>query len=315
MRALPGTRGPVRHGIYGLTGKTGVGRLCTVTGPEAVPAAVVGALLRYPVKSMLGEAVTAADVTERGMPYDRALALVHRGSGKVASAKNPRLWRRLLTLSAEAAPEAVRILLPDGKELRSTDADVDQRLSDVLEQPVTLTARPPERAELDRAHPDEVLREGVRARVGVDVGRLGGAAPAGTFFDFAPLHLITSATLRRIGELSPQGAPAVARYRPNIVIDGAGSGFVENDWLGRDLRIGDHLTLRVIARTPRCAIPTLRHGALPRDTGALRVPAAHNRVAPMPDSDPQPCAGVYAQVLRPGRITPGSPLTLLPAAG
>ena len=49
-------------------------------------------------------------------------------------------------------------------------------------------------------------------------------------------------------------------------------GFGGNDWLGRDLRVGDDLVVRVIARTPRCAVPTLAHGALPRDTEALRVP-------------------------------------------
>ncbi|WP_237405123.1 MOSC domain-containing protein [Actinacidiphila reveromycinica] len=286
-----------------------------MTGDEAVSPCVVGALLRYPVKSMLGEEVGAAEVTERGLPHDRGLALVHRESGKVASAKNPRMWRRLLTLSAHATPAAVRIVPPDGKALWSTDADVDERLSELLGQPVVLTGRPPAGAELDRAHPDEVLRHGIRAPVGVDVGRLGGAAPEGTFFDFAPLHLITSATLRRIGELSPLGAVDVARYRPNIVVDGAGAGFAENDWLGRDLRIGERLTLRVIARTPRCAVPTLAHGPLPRDTHALRVPAAHNRVEPMADSDPQPCAGVYAQVVRPGRVAVGDRLTLLAAGG
>jgi hypothetical protein len=55
-------------------------------------------------------------------------------------------------------------------------------------------------------------------------------------------------------------------------------------------------------------VPTLAHGDLPRDTEALRVLARHNRVSPMADSDPEPCAGVYAQVLRPGRIRTGDPV-------
>ncbi len=57
-------------------------------------------LRRYPVKSMLGEEVPASDVTGRGLAHDRALALVHTETGKVASAKNPRLWRGLLKLAA-----------------------------------------------------------------------------------------------------------------------------------------------------------------------------------------------------------------------
>jgi hypothetical protein len=72
----------------------------------------------------------------------------------------------------------------------------------------------------------------------------------------------------------------VERYRPNIVI-------------------------RTMSRTPRCAIPTLEHGDLPRDTAALRVLADHNRLTPVDPLAPQPCAGAYAQVLHPGRIGVG----------
>jgi hypothetical protein len=72
-----------------------------------------------------------------------------------------------------------------------------------------------------------------------------------------------------------------------------------------DLRIGSDLIIAVIARTARCAIPTLEHGDLPRDVAALRVLAGHNRIKPRDDLGPQPCAGVYARVLRPGRIRLG----------
>ena len=59
----------------------------------------VAALRRYPVKSMLGEDVGAGEVTFSGLVGDRRLALVSRSTGKIASAKLPRLWRDLLTLS------------------------------------------------------------------------------------------------------------------------------------------------------------------------------------------------------------------------
>jgi uncharacterized protein YcbX len=84
----------------------------------------------------------------------------------------------------------------------------------------------------------------------------------------------------------------------------------ENDWAGHDLRIGSDLTLRVMSRTPRCAIPTLEHGDLPRDTAALRVLADHNRVIPVEPLAPQPCAGAYAQVLQPGRNRVGDVVRL-----
>ncbi|HEX3308409.1 MAG TPA: MOSC N-terminal beta barrel domain-containing protein, partial [Streptosporangiaceae bacterium] len=257
-------------------------------------------LRRYPVKSMLGEDLDAAEVSRSGLARDRRLAVVSRRTGKVASAKYPRLWRDMLTLSAEALDDAARITLPDGKTVSSTDPGVDEVLSAVLGQPVTLTDTPPPGASLDRAVPEAVLREGINAQVAATLIEIGAAAPPGTFVDFAPLHLITTATLDRIAELSPYRRVRLERYRPNVVIGTVADGFTENDWLGRDLHVGDELVLRVIARTPRCAIPTLAHGDLPRDTEALRVVARHNRVRPLPEADPEPCAGVYAEVLHPG---------------
>src|SRR4029077_7311897 len=270
----------------------------------------VTVLRRYPVKSMLGEDLQESDVSRSGLARDRRLAGVSRRTGKVASAKYPRLWRDLLTLSAEALDEGGRITLPGCPTMRSTDRGVDQPLSTLLAEPVTLTATPPPGASLDRAVPEAVLRSGTRARVPATLIELGAAAPPGTFVDFAPLHLLTTATLDRIAELSPYRRVRLERYRPNIVIRTDAGGFPENDWLGRDLHVGDELVLRVIARTPRCAVPTLAHGDLPRDTEALRVVARHNRIRPLPDVDPARCAGVYAQVLHPGRIRTGDRVRL-----
>ncbi|MFG2104523.1 MOSC N-terminal beta barrel domain-containing protein [Micromonospora echinaurantiaca] len=326
-------------------------------------------LWRYPVKSMLGERLSAAEVTATGVTGDRGLALVHWETGRVASAKHPRRWRGLLTLRASgAAPGPVRIILPDGRTVSSVDAEVDEVLSRVLGAPVTLTGTPPDGAVLDRARPEAVLDAGVTADVPVDLSPLGTAAP-GTFFDFAPIHLVTTATLRRLatettgppagatgrgggGATGPFGDATSApddrasglpgpptgarddragrpgdptrapddraggegpgdgfepvRYRPNLVIDVPADGFVENGWVGRELRIGDALVLRVLAATPRCAVPTLAHGELPRQVAALRAAARLNRVAPLPQLDPQPCVGAYALVVRAGRVAQGA---------
>jgi uncharacterized protein len=270
----------------------------------------VSVLRRYPVKSMLGEDVDASDVTFTGLAGDRRLAVLSRVTGKIASAKFPRLWRDLLTASAAIADGAVRITLPEGKIVCSSDADVDAVLSDLVNQPVTLTATPPPGAALDRAVPEAVLRDGVDAPVPAELMEIGGGGPPGTFVDFAPLHLLTTSTLDRIAELSPYRRADLERYRPNIVVRTDAPGFTENDWLERNLSIGDDLLVRVIVRTPRCAVPTLAHGALPRNPDALRVLARHNRIEPLDTLAPEPCAGVYAEVLRPGHIRIGDPVRL-----
>jgi len=277
---------------------------------------MVARLRRYPVKSMLGEDMNAVMVGRHGLAGDRRLAVVSRTTGKIASAKHPRLWRDLLTLSAAGDPAAgtataaVSITLPGGKTIWSTYADVDEVLSALLGEPVMLTAVPPLGASLDRAVPEAVLRKGVAAEVPVEIMEIGGGGPPGTFVDFAPVHLLTTSTLDRVAELSPHRNAHPERYRPNIVIRTTAPGFTENDWLGQSLRIGDELVLGVIARTPRCAVPTLAHGGLPRDVEALRVLTRHNRVQPLESADPEPCAGVYAEVLAPGRIQRGDPVRL-----
>jgi uncharacterized protein len=245
----------------------------------------VARLRRYPVKSMLGEELRSADVSVDGIAGDRAFGLIHDETGKVVSAKNPRLWRAMLTFTAIGFPD-VAITGPDGDPVKD--------LSDALGHRVTLADALPEGATLDRSRPDEVLRHGITAITNADIIELTGR----TFHDFAALHLITTATLDALGGREAE------RYRPNIVIETPGlSGFPENDWLGREFRLGGDVIVRIIARTPRCAIPTLSHGDLPRNADALRLAAARNRVAPMPDLDAQPCAGAYAQVLIPGQIT------------
>jgi MOSC domain-containing protein len=271
----------------------------------------VRTLRRYPVKSMLGEDIAAADVTGAGLAGDRGLALIHQTTGRVVSAKNPRLWRAMLTLAATLNGESVKITFPDGKISWSTDADVDDVLSEFLGQPVTLTATPPEGAAMEHADPDMVNERGLTADAETTLIEVSAGAPDGTFFNFAPLHLITTATLDQVGELHParDGGPvSLLRYRPNVVISTPDQrGFTENDWLDHELAIGGDLVVRVVARTPRCAVPTLPHGAtVDRDPEALRIVARHNRVAPRAGSaGTEPCAGVYAEVVRPGVIGTG----------
>lgn len=49
-------------------------------------------LWRFPVKSILGEELEKVEVTEWGLVGDRAFRLVDVGTGRVASAKNPKSW-------------------------------------------------------------------------------------------------------------------------------------------------------------------------------------------------------------------------------
>ena len=275
------------------------------SGPNASGAVPmrVQALLRYPVKSMLGETVDRLSVDERGAEGDRRLALLDGETGHVASAKNPRLWRDLLTCTAHADAQGVRIRLPDGTDVAADDPGVDELISRLTGRPVRLVTQRPDGATLVRPDPERLLELGLDAEVGGRILRIAAATPGESFTDEAPLHAITTATLEHIGV-------EALRYRPNLVITTPPDypPYAENDWVGGEIAIGE-ARLRVLTATSRCVVPTLEHGRLPRAPQALRIPAAENRLD-TGGHGKQPCAGAYLAVVTKGVIRVGDHVTL-----
>lgn len=280
---------------------------------KAEEVGVVETLRRYPVKSMLGEEQEALMVRRRGVMGDRAWAVFDTTTGKIASCKRPKLWRDLLSCAGATSGDGTEITLPDGRVHAAGDPDLDRALSGLTGRNVRLIDTPPEGAAIDRAHPEVALAAGLDADVDYSVLVLGGGAPPGTFLDYAPLHLITAATLNSI--TAALGAEPIEpiRYRPNVIIRSpAGAGrFPENDWISCIVKIGEEVELKVILQTPRCSIPMLAHGTLPPRTDALRILAERNRVD-IPGFGDQPCAGVYVAVARDGVIRKGDPVRLGP---
>jgi uncharacterized protein YcbX len=76
--------------------------------------------------------------------------------------------------------------------------------------------------------------------------------------------------------------------------------FVENDWPGKTLTIGD-VRLAVLLAVPRCVITTLRQGDLPADREVLRTISQHNSLDL--GVGMLPCLGVYADVTSGGEIS------------
>jgi hypothetical protein len=275
----------------------------------------VDALFRYPVKSMAGETLASATIGDRGVLGDRAYALVDGETGKVVSAKNPRRWSTLLDFGAAylaepqagADPPPVRITLPDGTTVASDDAEVHATLSRALGRQVRLETAPPEHAALENFTP---ALEGLvdPAADTVHDSQIALVAP-GTFFDAAPLHVVTTASLRRLGELAPGSDFSPRRFRPNVVVAVPGaSGFVENDWIGHELTIGGMIASAFLA-APRCVMTTVGQPGLPRDLGVLQTVATHNRLD-IPGLGPSSCVGIYAIVAQGGTVTRGDAVEL-----
>src|SRR5262249_50610466 len=158
--------------------------------------------------------------------------------------------------------------LPDGTQLASRDPDLDARLSEVLGREVRVVATPPADAAYDDLWPDI---EGVAPDEFIDETRTStsddgrpistlpvGLLAPGTFQDLAPLTIMTVQSLHHAEKLQPDSRWDVRRFRPNLLVDldDGSEGFIENDWNGRRIAIGE-ATIEVFASTPRCVMTTL----------------------------------------------------------
>jgi uncharacterized protein YcbX len=196
----------------------------------------------------------------------------------------------------------VRIELADGNAVLSDAADVDAVLSRFFGRDVELAHAAQNGYTIDQYHPDEEnydpeghRDEVVEARLGAaffNERGLPSAVPEGSFFDLYPLSVLTTSSLDQLGELEPQSRFDARRFRMNVIVDTPARGFVENEWLGRTLTIGDDVQLGVALPDPRCVMPSLAHDDLPKDSRILKALAQHNRIDVA--GARYPCAGVYA---------------------
>jgi uncharacterized protein len=265
----------------------------------------IATLWRYPIKSMQGEELNAVALVDGSLLGDRQFALIDTATGKVVSAKNPRKWPRLFEYRAtfieppelESGLPPVRVTLPDGATVTSKEPTFNAMLSRALEREVTLQGT--------TAAKEPGLEEYWPTVEGLTYNDIvtDEAMPPNTFFDLAPIHLLTTATIDRFRALYPEGRFEVRRFRPNIVIEPANGekDFLENGWIDGTLAIGDEVRLHITAPCPRCVMTTLPQGDLPRDHGILRTAARYNNAH----------VGVYAEVLQGGVIRRGDAVSIL----
>ena len=265
----------------------------------------VASLHRFPVKSMQGDDLSEVDVDEGGVAGDRTWALRDAETGKLVSAKRPRLWRAMLDCSATGTGDDVEVTLPTGDSFGITDPALRISLNALLGREV----------EVERSS---------HAQQGVydsDWPELDGITLAGeyefptnltgegtSFVDLGVIHLLTSASLTALAAAAPDAMIDVRRFRPSLTIDTPGiSGFAENGWKGATLTIGE-VELTVGEPTPRCVMTTVAQGDLPREPAVLQALAEHNRISNPLGSFA--CLGAYATVTRPGTLRVGGEVTL-----
>ena len=248
-------------------------------------------LWRYPVKSMQGGTVPEALATAQGLVGDRGWAMRDDGRQEVQWGKMfPQLM--LCVARYRHEPQAgvatpVDITFPDGTVVGSDDPTVHAKLTELCGRPASLWPLQPasNREFYKRYKPDP-------AQWAVEIGEAFAREPGepqpdfaqfpavlvdyvsvpGTFFDNEEIHLLTTASLVEMEAVNPAARWDVRRFRPNFFIETPPGvdGLIEQEWIGRTMRIGD-AELRISAPTPRCGMTTRPQGDLPFDKTILRT--------------------------------------------
>lgn len=246
---------------------------------------------------MMGEELNACEITEKGLLGDRAFGVIDNETSKLANAKNPHKWPNMFRYRANfieppqknAAVPPVKITFPDGRSIISTDEEKNTMLSNSFNRNVHLSTPSAVDVQFEGYIPEEIEELDNKGTIFTRT------SPNGTFFDIAMVHIITTSTINYLRKLAPESRIEARRFRPNLIIEVPDTeAFIENDWVGKTLTIGN-VQLKVSQETKRCVMTTLAQGDLPKDPNVLRSIVRNNAGS----------FGVYASVVKPGRVSIG----------
>ena len=264
-------------------------------------------IYRYPVKSMMGETLSEADIGEAGIPGDRGWAVRDEKRGGIRGGKK---IPQLMTLTAQSGPTAPLITSPDGDSASASTEGINEWLSDKLNHPVTLWPLLPA-DQLDHYRRGAPDTEDFEQELRTVFGRLPEEplpdltgfeellefeSPPGTYFDAFPISIMSQQSLATMNQLEGESRFDVRRFRPNLLVDipDTDHPFPEQAWVGKTLSIGS-VKLKIDMTCPRCAMTTHGFDDLPRDTEVMR------KLVNYSDGN----LGIYASVMQAGNVSAG----------
>jgi len=241
------------------------------------PMLTISEIWRYPITSVGGEQLVAADLDASGLRSDRRFVLIDRVTGQAAAPEREMRWQKALHLTAASRCNGLpTIEFPNGDILVVGSPALDDRLSDYFGFPVAIAMAGP----ADRGSP---------------------FPPAGPRPEQFPVHVLTTASLRRLAELRNTSNIDVRRFRPTFLVSAVDEdGFAENDWIGRRL-VHASVELHVEEPTKRCGFTIISQPGLEHDPEILRSILRHNGRN----------LGVYCSVRREGRVCVGDKIAVV----
>jgi uncharacterized protein YcbX len=246
-----------------------------------------------PVKGTRHTSYDAVRLDAHGPVGDRAFCLVGADNHKVLKTVP---HRALLAVLARWDGDTLDLELPSGETVSGAAAPSGEQVTcDYWGRSVTHELT-------DGPH-----SERLSSYLGKDV-RLA-ASPRGGVVYGAPVSILTTASLRDLGERTGRTdlLDTTARFRMTMVVDTGDRPYVEDSWAGRELRIGDAV-VEVQRAVARCGVIDLDPTTGTKDGSLLMALAGYR-----PNTGGEPWFGVDARVVTPGVIRGGATVETLGA--
>lgn len=194
----------------------------------------------------------AADVSSAGVAGDRQYGMIDLATGRAAAPEKDHRWRKALHLEARSVSGKLpTIFFPNGHAYALDDRSLDGVLSDYFGFAVAVAAY-----DREEGHFDFPLTQHRNLHF--------------------PMHVLTTTSLEHLAGLRQVDAIDSRRFRPTVLIETIGDGFLEDRWIGRQLRIGA-VELTAKEKTKRCGMTFIAQPGLDDDPEILRSILRHNK--------------------------------------
>jgi uncharacterized protein YcbX len=235
-------------------------------------------LKRYPVKSMAGEDLDAADVAFAGIVGDRVFAFVSPDKAADFPWHSAREQYDLLLYNPRFREPLPQNVPYPPRERFAVDVTTPGGATHGLEDPAFL---------------DELQRHSGK--------RFSLRYSEKSMHDSRPISIFGLATLDRLGEEAGRTLDH-RRFRANFYVRWTdATPFFEDALIGKTVKVGDEVELLIVKKDPRCIIITLDPDTATPHPEVLRTVARKHAG----------CAGIYAVVTKEGRVRRGDALRLV----
>jgi uncharacterized protein YcbX len=257
----------------------------------------VESLWRYPVKSMRGAEMPEVFMGFSGIYGDRYYAFKNSAARKGFPYLNANVQQQMLLYHPQFRYPERASTPPNLAEATGIAPGVTPANGDAEDMILDVVTPSGEIVSVDDPVLIKLLGEGISEKNQLKLVRSDRALT-----DCRPVSLISLSTIRQVeSELSM--SIDKRRFRANIYFnfEPEGGGFVEDNFVGRRLRIGSKATIMVLERDPRCKMISLDPNTGEHNPEVLRkVVQAHDNFA-----------GVYCAVLVEGLLKKGDLIELL----